>query len=640
MVAWLKRRAQFVAAFLVYLLNRFLEVLFSSRLPLVVYVREFIRHNDFLLLAARKFIRGVRELPKRLRQGFFAKRSTNRIRSILAARQVGGSITVSELEEIWNRGKSGTQVFVIAAKPEFKQIEIILDAAQARVFPCSAIAAGVENINSDDVDLIITAPGSGAEQQIEALRNRLQKPEAFLRVGETSKRSDYLEFNANRAGTVERTGSVRRSVEEILAQNMPLRVVFLNDVGFQYGAGIALKRQLASFLLKGHEVHLVAWTPGEASPSMVTGVSDFAGWQGVHKVSQDPRCKATNDDQLVASTLSTIRVLAPDVIITGNLHGTGFPLDLAQGLKTIDALVVSYMHDCFWATGRCAYPVACQLYQTGCNETCPTANEYPKLSPEKIAPAWRAKADIFEGATGIPLVTNSGWTRDLAVRRFGDRARVDCVPLGVDHELFAPIPKAVARRLLGLPTEGSFVVMGAVDILNKWKGGDLFREIQEKLQARGDVSLLLFGESSTLLKATRSFGLVEDERLMPLILNSADVYVGTATEEAFGQTLLEASACGIPVAAFDRGGIGDIVVNEETGVLVKGLDVSELYSAIDRLLADPSLRDRFGQNARKRVEARFTLIKQADAWIEYLKALSASGHRLVDSDAAPIKMHS
>jgi glycosyltransferase involved in cell wall biosynthesis len=197
------------------------------------------------------------------------------------------------------------------------------------------------------------------------------------------------------------------------------------------------------------------------------------------------------------------------------------------------------------------------------------------------------------------------------------------VSLAVDHELFAPIPKAVARRLLGLPTEGAFVVMGAVDILNKWKGGSLFREIQSRLDGRSDVSLLLFGQSSDLLKSHRSFGLIADERLMPLILSSADIFVGTATEEAFGQTLLEASACGIPVVAFDRGGVSDIVVDGETGLLVKNLDAGELEAAIDRLLADSSLRDLLGENARKRVESRFTLAKQAEAWADCLKRLSA-----------------
>jgi glycosyltransferase involved in cell wall biosynthesis len=68
------------------------------------------------------------------------------------------------------------------------------------------------------------------------------------------------------------------------------------------------------------------------------------------------------------------------------------------------------------------------------------------------------------------------------------------------------------------------------------------------------------------------------------------------------------------------------VVNEETGVLVKDLSVSELQAAIDRLMADTSLRELLGKSARKRVETHFTLVKQADAWMEYLKTLSILRH--------------
>jgi glycosyltransferase involved in cell wall biosynthesis len=624
MSAWFKRNIQYSAALLVFLFNRMLGWFFSSRLPPVVHVREFIRHNDYLHSAAWSFISAVRELPNSLRQ-LFAGRAAKRVQSILMAREIGGCVAVSELELIWNRTWKGARVVAIAGDAEFRQIKLILDGTRAQIVPCKTAAAdGIDRADPSDFDLVITASGSGLDPQIETLLKKLRKPDAFLSVGETSKRSSYFESGSNRTQSVERPHSVRRSIEVVLAQGQPLRIVFLNDVGFQYGAGIALKRQVSSFLLNGHDVHVVAWTPGEAPlPPTVTGVSGFQGWRGVHHVGKAQRDRDADDGQLAARVVSTVRALEPDVVVTGNLHGTGFPLDLALGLKTIDALVVSYMHDCFWATGRCAYPGTCQLYQTGCDETCPTADQYPKLAPDRIAPAWRSKAAIFEGEAGIPLVTNSGWTRDLAVRRFGDRARIDCVPLAVDHELFAPIPKAVARRLLGLSPEGLFVVMGAVDILNKWKGGDLFRDIHGRLQNRGDVSLLLFGQSSVLLHSTKSFGLVEDERLMPLILNSADIFVGTATEEAFGQTLLEASACGIPVAAFDRGGIGDIVVNEETGLLVKDLSVSDLYTAIERLLGDPALRELLGNNARKRVESRFTLTKQADAWVEYLKTVSA-----------------
>jgi glycosyltransferase involved in cell wall biosynthesis len=628
MSAWLKKRVQDLAIFMAQTLNCFLEWLFESRSPVVVFVRETIRRNRVLISAARAFIRAVRALPtlKQKVWAIFAPLSVRRLQSVMAARAVGGSVTASELERIWDLAKRRARVLVIAEGPELEQIEIVLDVIAARMISCSSLAAfEAATRNISGFDLVIAAPVSDLAQQVAELERGAPNPERFIRVGESARRSDYVAAKPPFAATNEESERGRGPVLERIANGQPLRVVVMNDVGFQYGAGIAVKRQVASLLLNGWEVSVVACFPGTmVDPPSVTGVKRFEGWRGVHSVSEDRRRKGQDTDQTVADVfLSTIRAIDPDVILTGNLHGTGIPLELAQGLKTTGKLVVSYMHDCFWATGRCAYPTICQLYRTGCNEACPTPHEYPKLAPDKIASAWRTKADIFEGATRIPLVTNSGWTRDFAVQRYGDRAQVDCVPLAVDHELFAPIPKAVARRLLGLPVEGTFVVMGAVDILNKWKGGSLFREIHDRLGARSDLSLLLFGQSSDLLRSKRSFGLVADERLMPLILSSADIFVGTATEEAFGQTLLEASACGIPVVAFDRGGVSDIVVNEETGLLVKNLDASELEAGINRLLADPSLRDTLGKNARKRVEARFTLVKQADAWADYLQRLSS-----------------
>lgn len=165
--------------------------------------------------------------------------------------------------------------------------------------------------------------------------------------------------------------------------------------------------------------------------------------------------------------------------------------------------------------------------------------------------------------------------------------------------------KRSARRLLGIPEESTVVVMGAINLQDKWKGGPLLVDICNLLRDRTDISLVTFGRSSEKLPAAKSFGLVSDERMMPLILNSADIFVGTAIEEAFGQTLLEASACGIPVVAFDVGGVCDVVVNEQTGLLVKNKTVEDLFRSLDRLLADKDLRRRLGENGRKRVENSF-----------------------------------
>jgi glycosyltransferase involved in cell wall biosynthesis len=621
-LAWLDRRIQYAAALIVHKVDRFLLWLFATKNPAAVFVRESIRGNPLLLGAARNFLRFARNFPRwvvRWTKEKFMALSQQRLRSIMAARAIGGAMTLDELEKIWSSVKPGWRVLYIATGLEREQIEIVLADAHAKgICYVDLDADEVEALRAEHFEFIVAAAVPGLEPQLASLRRGLRGPEAFLEVGRASKRSAYFEVAATRGGPSALT--MASPVQgDALGFARPLNVVFLNDVGFQYGAGIALKRQVASFLLNGSQVHVVAWDPGEAvAAPLITGIAQSSGWRGFVAINGGQCGQTVPEHRIVEQVVATIRDLAPDVIITGNLHGTPWPISLIHELKTIDATVIAYMHDCYWATGRCAYPVTCRLYEVGCNEACPTPEEYPRLEPSKIAAAWRSRADIFGGELGIPLVTNSAWTQELAHRRFGNAADIACVHLAVDHELFAPVTKAVARRLLGLPVDGTIIVMGAVDVLNKWKGGHLFRGIHAALLGRKDVSLVLFGDSSGLLKSTKSFGLIRDERMLPLIVNSADLFVGTATEEAFGQTLLEASACGVPVVAFDVGGVSDVVVNEETGLLVPELSVAALHAAIERLLSDRPLREAMGRNARRRVEDHFTLLAQSNAWMGYL----------------------
>src|SRR5467141_4065989 len=130
MLAWLKGRLQGVAMLMARSLNRFLDWLFESRNPAVVFVRECIRRNRILISAARAFIRTVRALPtlqQKIRERF-RPLSVRRLQSIMEARAIGGSVAASELERIWGLAKRGTRVLVVAEGPELEQLEIILKA--------------------------------------------------------------------------------------------------------------------------------------------------------------------------------------------------------------------------------------------------------------------------------------------------------------------------------------------------------------------------------------------------------------------------------------------------------------------------------------------------------------------------------
>ena len=85
-------------------------------------------------------------------------------------------------------------------------------------------------------------------------------------------------------------------------------------------------------------------------------------------------------------------------------------------------------------------------------------------------------------------------------------------------------------------------------------------------------------------------------------------------EEAFGQTALEAIACGTVVAGFAVGGIADIVQNDLNGLLVMRDDSNALGHAIMRLLNDEALRLRWQEACEAWVKARFSFDRNATAY--------------------------
>jgi glycosyltransferase involved in cell wall biosynthesis len=91
------------------------------------------------------------------------------------------------------------------------------------------------------------------------------------------------------------------------------------------------------------------------------------------------------------------------------------------------------------------------------------------------------------------------------------------------------------------------------------------------------------------------------------LLHTADISFLTSVSEGIPLTLLEAMAAGVPVVATRVGGVGEIVVDELTGMLSPARDQHSLARHLLRLAADPILRSRLGQAGLQRVRERFSL---------------------------------
>jgi glycosyltransferase involved in cell wall biosynthesis len=96
------------------------------------------------------------------------------------------------------------------------------------------------------------------------------------------------------------------------------------------------------------------------------------------------------------------------------------------------------------------------------------------------------------------------------------------------------------------------------------------------------------------------------------IMRELDVLVHPADHESFGRVVVEAMAAALPVVGVRGGGVGEIVVDGETGLLAPPDDATALGAAMARVAADPALRARLGAAGRRRAHDLYSIDACAD----------------------------
>jgi glycosyltransferase involved in cell wall biosynthesis len=104
-------------------------------------------------------------------------------------------------------------------------------------------------------------------------------------------------------------------------------------------------------------------------------------------------------------------------------------------------------------------------------------------------------------------------------------------------------------------------------------------------------------------------------------LRAADLFVFPTENEAFGLSLVEAMACGLPAVTTKVGGLGDYVADGINARVIEPGDVHGLVAAIEALLDDPVLAANLGRAARETVCRRFGLDAVAGRYEQLLSGL-------------------
>ena len=156
----------------------------------------------------------------------------------------------------------------------------------------------------------------------------------------------------------------------------------------------------------------------------------------------------------------------------------------------------------------------------------------------------------------------------------------------IDIKDFNLINKDVARSTLKILTKKKIILYGAQNPQSKRKGWDIFVETLKKLD-KSKYFLLIFGNfwSQKILDNIgieyKILGFIDNKKIMNAAYSSADIFVASSIQEAFGKTFAEAMLCETPVVCFDNTSISEIVDHKINGYIVKNKNPHELKEGID-----------------------------------------------------------
>jgi sugar transferase (PEP-CTERM/EpsH1 system associated) len=205
------------------------------------------------------------------------------------------------------------------------------------------------------------------------------------------------------------------------------------------------------------------------------------------------------------------------------------------------------------------------------------------------------------------------------------------IPNGIDLEKYTNLPSQnQARTRFGLPQK-EFII-GAIGRLHPVKGySTLLQAFIQIARERLQTHLLFVGEGPDRQKlaaqAARA-GLservtfLENQVDIPGLLPGLDVLAMPSLHEGLGIVAIEAMAAGLPVVGTRVGGIPEVVIDGESGLLTPPSDAQALAEALLRLINDPDLRKRLGLAGRAHVYAHFSqqtvLLKTENLFSELL----------------------
>ncbi|MBJ9162009.1 glycosyltransferase [Citrobacter farmeri] len=280
-----------------------------------------------------------------------------------------------------------------------------------------------------------------------------------------------------------------------------------------------------------------------------------------------------------------INNLNPDIV---NLHWIGDGMISIGEVAKIKAPIVWTMHD-MWAFSGCehydSYPELLRYQDNYTSRRGVKGFDLNRYVYRLKLRKWKSKK--------IQFVSPSKWLGDCAAKtEITKGKKIHIIQNTIDHSVYMPVKKEIARELLELPADKKIILFGAMaSTTDIRKGFSLLDEAIKFLSENysSDYALVVFGADKQPPAHKYGFdiynlGVFRDELSLRLLYSATDVYVAPSLQDNLPNTIVEAFAVGTPCIAFNIGGMPDLLNDAKMGELVEEINSESLGEAINRVL--------------------------------------------------------
>lgn len=230
------------------------------------------------------------------------------------------------------------------------------------------------------------------------------------------------------------------------------------------------------------------------------------------------------------------------------------------------------------------------------------------------------KKKSLKNVSNLHIVVLSNWMhREVLKSKLFKDYPIYLIPNGIDATIFKAMERNYSRELLNIPLNKKVLLFVADNINNNRKGFIFLKKMFEQLICE-NILLCCVGKVNKDFIAGNSIlelGPIYDERLMSIAYSAADVFVIPSLMDNLPNTVLESLMCGTPVIGFPVGGIKDMIIHGENGLLTKEVNVASLLATVNLFLETSTNFNRF--KIRENALKKYELSIQAKEYINLYK---------------------